>query len=299
MKTESDKRIYDELNAPFQISEVDWKPQAVTRDKKRAMATAYIDARAVMERLDEVVGIGGWEDKYVVHPSGTVECHLTLAVNGSKVTKSDVGIPPDDMKAADEGGGGRAKRASTFNQMSAFSHAFKRAAVKFGVGRYLYYLPGQWLGWDAEKRCFLDTPRLPPWALPKGAGRPNPNDSTVPRGGHDGDAPDAPPPNGGTGGTGQGRGSQAPPAGKKVEAPASKVKDVPKDGTELKARLTKCDTALAAQNRCAAGDLVRYIEDIYKSAKVSTPMEKWTKPMIVKCAEHIEKFCADHPAKKK
>jgi hypothetical protein len=45
--------------------------------------------------------------------------------------------------------------------------AFKRAAVKFGVARYLYRLPPQWLDYDPRMRQFLVSPQLPPWALPQ------------------------------------------------------------------------------------------------------------------------------------
>ncbi len=43
----------------------------------------------------------------------------------------------------------------------------KRAAVKFGVGRYLYRLPSQWVDYDPQKRQFVRTPKLPPAALPR------------------------------------------------------------------------------------------------------------------------------------
>ncbi|MGH7226293.1 MAG: Rad52/Rad22 family DNA repair protein, partial [Gemmataceae bacterium] len=45
--------------------------------------------------------------------------------------------------------------------------ALKRAAVKFGIGRYLYRLPSQWVDYDPQKRQFARTPTLPPSALPK------------------------------------------------------------------------------------------------------------------------------------
>jgi hypothetical protein len=44
----------------------------------------------------------------------------------------------------------------------------KRAAVKFGIGRYLYRLPAQWQDYDPQRRQFVKTPSLPPWAIPDG-----------------------------------------------------------------------------------------------------------------------------------
>jgi hypothetical protein len=49
---------------------------------------------------------------------------------------------------------------------AAFSDALMRAAVKFGVGRYLYRLPSQWCDYDPQTRRFVKEPALPAWALP-------------------------------------------------------------------------------------------------------------------------------------
>ena len=45
------------------------------------------------------------------------------------------------------------------------SDAFKRAAVQFGIGRYLYYIPNQWYPLT-EFKTFEEEPKLPKWALP-------------------------------------------------------------------------------------------------------------------------------------
>jgi hypothetical protein len=44
------------------------------------------------------------------------------------------------------------------------SDALKRAAVKFGVGRYLYGLPSQGVDYDPQRKQFKQTPRPPPAA---------------------------------------------------------------------------------------------------------------------------------------
>jgi len=58
--------VIERLREPFLSGMVQWKAQSTTKDKKRALAVAYIDARAVMDRLDAVVGAGNWHDKYQV-----------------------------------------------------------------------------------------------------------------------------------------------------------------------------------------------------------------------------------------
>src|SRR5947208_15699528 len=151
--SESDvKTITQALSAPFDLREVKFKPQVVQGN--RALALAYVDARAIQDRLDDVLGVEGWQDEYEVLPDNSVVCRLRLKIGGEWVVKMDVGGPseqPDD--------GDRMK--------AAFSDALRRAAVKFGVGRYLYRLPSQWVDYDPAKRQFRGTPNLPPFALPK------------------------------------------------------------------------------------------------------------------------------------
>ncbi len=142
------------LSAPFGADELKWKPQSVKGN--RALALAYLDARAVQDRLDAVFGLEGWQDDYQVQPDGSVVCKLQCLFGDRWVTKMDVGGMSEQPD-----GGDRMK--------SAFSDALKRAAVKFGVGRYLYRLPAQWADYDPQKKQFTRLPELPPFARPKAA----------------------------------------------------------------------------------------------------------------------------------
>jgi hypothetical protein len=139
------------LAAPFAPSEVRFKPQAVSGN--RALAIAYVDARAVMDRLDSVLGVAGWQDSYQLLPDGSVLCRLRCKLGEAWVVKADVGSPSEQPDEGDR-------------HKAAFSDALKRAAVKFGIGRYLYRLPRTWCDWDGQKKCFLRPPQLPAWALP-------------------------------------------------------------------------------------------------------------------------------------
>lgn len=142
------------LCAPFEVREVKFKPQSVKGN--RALAMAYIDCRVVQDRLDDVVGVENWQDSYEIVPDGSVVCWLAIKVGGEWITKTDVGSPSEQPD-----GGDRLK--------AAFSDALKRAAVKFGIGRYLYRLPAVWTDYDPQKKQFVGTPQLPMWALPKGS----------------------------------------------------------------------------------------------------------------------------------
>ncbi len=148
--------LTESLAAPFDAREVRFKPAVVSGN--RAMALAYVDARVIQDRLDDVLGVTGWQDEYECLPDGSVVCRLRLRLGDEWITKMDVG---GQSEQPDEGD----------RRKAAFSDALKRAAVKFGIGRYLYRLPSQWVDYDPKKRQFTRTPTLPPSALPRPKGQ--------------------------------------------------------------------------------------------------------------------------------
>ena len=148
------KQLSLALTAPFPADAVHWKPLSVKGN--RALAAAYLDARAVMQRLDSVFGVGGWKDAYQLVNGGSVVCTLAVKVEGEWVEKTDVGSPSEQPDDGDK-------------LKAAFSDALKRAAIKLGIGRYLYRLPRQWVDYDPQTRQFVKPPTLPAWALPTAA----------------------------------------------------------------------------------------------------------------------------------
>src|SRR5262249_19928536 len=87
------KAITRALAAPFDPKEVRFKPAVVSGN--RALALAYVDARVVQDRLDEVLGVEGWQDNYKCLPDGSVVCRLRLRLGEEWVTKVDVGGPSE------------------------------------------------------------------------------------------------------------------------------------------------------------------------------------------------------------
>src|SRR5215210_3756913 len=142
------------LAAPFDPKDVKFKPQMVKNN--RALAMAYIDARLIQDRLDDVLGVENWEDGYKILPDGGVVCRLRVKLGDRWISKTDVGSPSEQPDLGD-----RLK--------AAFSDALKRAAVKFGIGRYLYRLPQQWADYDPVKKQFAQPPKLPAWAIARAA----------------------------------------------------------------------------------------------------------------------------------
>ncbi len=111
--------LFARLAAPFSQDEVKVRSQS-------GKQIQYITARVVMNRLDDVVGPRNWWDRYQHASEHSVVCELSIRLpNGEILTKVDAGgyagmaDPGDDDK-------------------SGYADGLKRAAVKFGIGRYLY-----------------------------------------------------------------------------------------------------------------------------------------------------------------
>lgn len=141
--------VQKRLQAPFPAHAVAWKPGVITKDRSRALMLAHIDARNVQDRLDAICP-DAWEFHVEVIPGTrqpTVKGRLTV-----------LGVSREDIGEAPEGDLGTLKAAA--------SDALKRCAVQFGIGRYLYDLPKQWVDWNDAKREPVRTPELPDWAKP-------------------------------------------------------------------------------------------------------------------------------------
>ena len=123
-----------------------WRAQTLTRNKDKALALAYLDARDVMDRLDDVLSPAGWQDDYVETVKGRVICRIGIILpDVGWVWKSD---GAGDTAVEGEKGG--------------ISDAFKRAAVKWGIGRYLYRMDAVWcpceVGQNNKWRKWTDDP---------------------------------------------------------------------------------------------------------------------------------------------
>lgn len=159
------------LRAPFKPEDIEWRVQrsGIKNDKGWVQATAYIDNRAVQNRLDDVCGPENWKNEFRPGPAGGVVAGISIKIEGEWVTKWD-GAENTDVEAVKGG----------------LSDSMKRAAVQWGIGRYLYgveslYTPVLTSGdypikiWEygANKKTdrpkvngYWSAPKLPAWALP-------------------------------------------------------------------------------------------------------------------------------------
>jgi len=125
---ETAQELFDELCRPFAAEEIEWRIGSTNQDKTKGMALAYMDARAVMDRFDAVCGPDGWQCNYTM--SGPVAiCNIgVLMPNGQWIWKAD-GAGATDVEG----------------EKGMLSDALKRAAVRWGVGRYLYEMDSPWV----------------------------------------------------------------------------------------------------------------------------------------------------------
>lgn len=158
----------EDLKIPFEPSEIEWRQQSQGSKNGNpwCMVLAYVSNRAIMNRLDSVCGLGGWQNEYQTGANGGVICGISVKCGDEWVTKYDGA----DNTAVEAVKGG-------------LSGAMKRAGVQWGIGRYLYYLeatfaktslqkPQNMNGWNkgydkkANLNYWWETPTLPNFALP-------------------------------------------------------------------------------------------------------------------------------------
>lgn len=128
---------FKSLAAPFSPASVSWRIGSTTADKTRGMALAYLDARDVMDRLDEVCTPGGWQATYP-HALQKTVCSIGILCGEHWVWKAN-GAGDSDIEA----------------EKGALSDAFKRAAVLWGIGRYLYNLQSPWVEIETRGRTSI------------------------------------------------------------------------------------------------------------------------------------------------
>lgn len=125
-----------DLHRPFEAGQIHWRAQTVTKARQSdgfaALALAYLDARDVMDRLDQVCGPANWQSEHFDAGNGKLGCRIGLFVDRLWIWKSD-GAGDTDVEA----------------EKGAFSGALKRAAVSWGIGRYLYDIGNVWVPCEA------------------------------------------------------------------------------------------------------------------------------------------------------
>ena len=121
------KQIQQELKKEIPYK---WRVQSFSKHKPQATCVAYIDSRDVQDVLDKHCI---WSDRYY-SVNGMLFCEITIYADGIEYKRSDAG-----------------SESNVEAQKGQSSDAFKRAAVKFGIGRFLYSKKMVYLKTDAVK----------------------------------------------------------------------------------------------------------------------------------------------------
>jgi hypothetical protein len=157
------------LQAPFAADEIEWRVDRGVKNQKGnfVYVVPYISNRAIQSRLDDVFGPFGWKNIFRTWKDKSQICGISVKHDDEWITKWD---GSDDSNVDAVKGG--------------LSSAMKRAAVQWGIGRYLYKIdqfkvPVQENG---NNYCnvkvksngkeeyitgYWNTPALPDWALPE------------------------------------------------------------------------------------------------------------------------------------
>ena len=136
--------------------EIPFKWRVQSANQYGASCVAYIDARQVQDLLDEVCEPFGWQTTFDEY-KGNLFCNIGICIKGVWVWKSDCGTESHVEKQKGEA-----------------SDAFKRAAVMWGIGRFLYSkkiikLPvkqnqqGKWLPYSKKTDRFVYGDDISKW----------------------------------------------------------------------------------------------------------------------------------------
>lgn len=120
------KEIFEELKKPFGYEDIEWRVARVGQGNNGpwAQVLAYVTNRAIQDRLDSVFTPFGWDNEYRPGPQGGIICGISVYFDGEKRTKWD-----------------GAENTQVESVKGGLSDSMKRAAVQWGIGRYLYRLP--------------------------------------------------------------------------------------------------------------------------------------------------------------
>lgn len=159
----------EKLGQKFRSEDLEWRVQAsgIYNNEPWAIVVPYVTNRAIMDRLDAICGADNWQNVFEQGPGGGVICGIAIRVSRQDgpewITKWD---GAENTKIESVKGG--------------LSGAMKRAAVHWGIGRYLYQLEisranihpkgshRDYVLDNIGKKIYYhwDPPILPEWAVP-------------------------------------------------------------------------------------------------------------------------------------
>lgn len=128
------------LQAPFEEDEIEWRVSTTIKKEtpdEMSLYVPYITNRAIQNRLDEVFGVSGWSNEFKELRDGNklegFMCGITARFYDDAI-KQTFEITKWDASGV----------SNIESIKGGVSDSMKRAAVQFGIGRYLYTCDGIW-----------------------------------------------------------------------------------------------------------------------------------------------------------
>lgn len=147
------------LQRPFTEKQLVWRAGKTKPEKNIVQALPDYRAQTAQDRLDEVLGEQNWSHSFNEVIVGgalvAVRCRLSLFIDGQWVGKEEVAPLPVSELGADE------------NLKGAYANSLKRAAVHWGVGRYLQGF-SMWVAAHPSGKI-VEAPGLPANMVPTGS----------------------------------------------------------------------------------------------------------------------------------
>lgn len=149
------QEIQKRLAEFFEASEIRSFPMQTTKDKSKGLAAFYIDNRAVQERLSATCV---WRNEFKEGPQGGLLCGISILVAVPTGVLDDYDGPIHKYEWITRWDG--ADNTDIEAVKGGLSGSMRRAAVQWGIGRYLYDVPGQWVPLK-NGRYFAKDPVIP------------------------------------------------------------------------------------------------------------------------------------------
>lgn len=138
------KKVMAELAKPFNkmvagklIPTHKWKVQNFSKAGNKGMCVPFVNRTLVANRLNEVLGLNGWQFEVKEVSDGSKIGTLSCLIGGEWISRSDVGT-----------------KSKTEAEKGSASDALKRCASLFGVGLYLNDIQSRWV--DIKNRVPQD-----------------------------------------------------------------------------------------------------------------------------------------------
>lgn len=150
------EELRKKLCAPFDAKDVEWRVTKLSKDSSDGLVVPFITSRAIQNRLDDVVGPFRWRTRFIpwhqfVPKPGKYDDPQRMQKPPISSQLCGVSIYDEERKEWVEKIDG-AENTDVEAIKGGISDSFKRAAVLWGVGRYLYEMRAKWVHLDKYKQ---------------------------------------------------------------------------------------------------------------------------------------------------